>query len=103
MKYDVVIKQIDGFSGLELMEVTTMYSYLKGTEGCTFTVEAKEHECVALGFVTPKTEARLEYNLEPLKEKIAEILDDMELEREDCSYTLEIEGKQVSVLMKYNY
>ncbi len=50
-------------------------------------LEAKEHECSAIGFLTPEAAKILDYDYNDLMDFVASILDDMQKENENHQYS----------------
>lgn len=75
-------------NGLNFNEITLLYDFVSSvyanreTEVYPLEIEAKEHESVAMGFITSKAANILDYDYKNsgFTDFIASILDDMELE-----------------------
>lgn len=98
-KCDVVLCQKDGYEGLSLPEIQSMYSCLRGEQAFPVEITAKEHVCSALGFITDDAYSKLEYDLLGLSEFIAAILDDNDKETDGGVYLLD----DIAILMKYEF
>lgn len=88
MLYNIVLKEKAFCDGLKRSEIMDMYDMLKGIEAYPIELEAREHECSAMGFITPNAAERLgfDYETSGLHDFIASILDDMNNESERCEY-----------------
>lgn len=98
-KYDIVLCQKDGSTGISIQEIQKMYTYLNADQSIPLEICAKEHECSAIGFITNEAYSNLEYDLCSLADFIASIMDDINMETADDSY----EHKGVSILMRYEF
>lgn len=65
-------------------------------------IEAKQAESCAAGFITEKAADVLDYDFDQLKDFVASILDDMELESEDGVYQYKEKGKVFRMLLTRN-
>lgn len=88
MKFQIVLKEKESVDGLTRSDVLDMLDMLDSTEVYPIELEAREHESVAMGFISPNAASKLWYNYESsgLHDYIAGILDDMEKESDDCTY-----------------
>ena len=84
--YDIVLKEVPGEGGLTRNDVADLFDLLKEPEGIPVEFPAKEHECSAMGFMTSFAGSTLEWNMGGISEFISSILDDMNNERDDCTY-----------------
>lgn len=87
-KYDIVLREKPGNEGLTRNDVIDLFDILSDTEAYPIEIVATEHECSAMGFISPNAAERLDYNYRKsgLNGFIANILDDMEKESDDCTY-----------------
>ena len=88
LKYEIVLKEKEFTDGLTRPEIIDMLDMLDGTEVYPIELEARDHECAAMGFISPNAASKLWYNYElsGLHDFIANILDDMKNESDDCTY-----------------
>lgn len=88
MEYGLVLKEKEFVSGLTKVEVMDLFDMLSNVEAFPIELEAKTHECSAMGFITPEAAELLDYDYENsgLHDFIAMILDDMENETDTCEY-----------------
>lgn len=94
MTYGLALIEKTGIDGLNWNEIRLLYDLVTGgLTGGTAQVfpvefEAREHECAAMGFITPKAAELVDYDYEGsgLHDFIASILDDMEKESPDKKY-----------------
>lgn len=84
--YDIVLIEKPGCDGITLSDITFLFSNLKDTEAYPIEFEAKEHECSAMGFITPAAANQLDYEYQHLHAFIANILDDMNNETPTGEY-----------------
>lgn len=93
MKYGMVVKEKEFFTGLTMQNIQELYGKLDGTEAYPVEIEAKNHECSAMGFITPATAESLDYAYvykdSGLCLFIADVLDDMEKESDTHEYMYE--------------
>lgn len=76
-----------GEEGLAREEILQLYDPLHcRNEVFPIELPAREHECSAMGFITPEAAATIEYDYSELNEFVAAILDDMEKESPDHRY-----------------
>ena len=88
MKYGIVLKEKEFFNGLNRNDVIDLFDMLNNIEAYPIELEAIEHECSAMGFITPEASDKLNYDYESsgLHDFIAAILDDMNNESDNCEY-----------------
>ena len=86
--YEIVLREKELISGLNRNDVRDLFDMLNGTEAYPIELEARQHECSAMGFITPSAAELLYYDYEEsgLHDFIALILDNMENESNGCSY-----------------
>lgn len=85
--YDGVFCEKHCDDGLTPKEIEAMQSKLNGDEACPMEIEAKEHENIAMGFLTPEASASLtKEDISKLNDMIAEVLDDMNKENSSKEY-----------------
>lgn len=93
-KFDVVLVEKEGDSGLTIEEITAMYNILL-SENQGYPIEIYNKgggESSAMGFITPKGYDKMWADSpetdpeEALKDYIGNILGDMNLEHENCEY-----------------
>lgn len=87
MLYDIVLIEKPGCDGITLTEIKQIFPMLKDTEAFPIELEAKEHECSAMGFITPNAADQLNYEYNALRTFVANILDDMANETPDNTYS----------------
>lgn len=84
----IVLREKEFTSGLTRNDVIDLFDMLDNAEAYPIELEATEHECSAMGFITPEVAELFDYNYEKsgLHDFVANILDDMENESDDCEY-----------------
>ena len=87
MLYDIVLIEKPACDGITITEIESLYSMLKNIEAYPIELEAKEHECSAMGFLTPEAAEILDYDYNDLRDFVASILDDMQKENENHQYS----------------
>lgn len=95
MMYGIALREKPVMFGLDKQDIDTLYNIAAGpSNDDTFEVypieiEAKEHESSAMGFITPEAAEHFDYDYEKsgLCDFVAAILDDMNNESADHSYT----------------
>lgn len=87
MLYDIVLIEKPGCDGITLAEIKQIFPMLKDTEAFPIEIEAKEHECSAIGFITSNAADQLNYEYNALRTFVANILDDMANETPDNTYS----------------
>lgn len=92
MKYGVALIEKYELEGLSKEDLDVLYGLTSGndsTQVYPIEFEAREHECSAMGFITPETAEMLDYDYEGsgLHDYVALILDDMNNERKDRHYS----------------
>lgn len=87
MLYDIVLIEKPGCDGITLTEIKQIFPMLKDAEAFPIELEAKEHECSAMGFITPNAAEQLNYEYDALRTFVANILDDMSNETPDNTYS----------------
>lgn len=87
MLYDIVLIEKPGCDGITLAEIKQIFPMLKDTEAFPIELEAKEHACSAMGFITPNAADQLNYEYNALRTFVANILDDMANETPDNTYS----------------
>lgn len=88
-KFGLVLKQKEAIDGLTKSEIMDLFDMLNDTKAYPIELEAKEHECSAMGFITPETAEFFDYDYKNsgLHDFIAMILDNANLEEPNCIYT----------------
>lgn len=86
--YGIVLREKELICGLSRNDVIDLFDMLEDAEAYPIELEAREHECSAMGFITPDTAELLDYDYETsgLHDFIANILDDMDRESENHEY-----------------
>ena len=86
--YDMALREVAGNDGLTVSDVVDLYDILSDTKAYPVEIQAKEHECAAMGFITSSGAEKIDYDYEAsgLCDFITNILDNMELEKDDCTY-----------------
>lgn len=87
-KYDIVLCEKDGESGLTKEETIDLMDKIKDKEFYPIEILAFCHECCAMGFITPNAANELDFDYAEsgLEFYIANILDNMDNENENCEY-----------------
>ena len=87
--FDIVLKEKEAEYGLTRSEALDMFDMLNENEAFPLEILAKEHECLAMGWITPKAADKIyfDYEASGLNTFVANILDDMENESDDCQYS----------------
>lgn len=88
MLYGIVLKEKESTYGLTRSDMIDLFNMLDNIEAFPIELEAKYHECSAMGFITPEAAELLDYDYEEsgLHDFVALILDDMNKEADDCEY-----------------
>ena len=86
--YGIALREKECTDGLRRHDVIDLFDMLGGVEVYPIELLAKEHECSAMGFITVEAADSLGYDYERsgLHDFVANILDDMNNETEDCTY-----------------
>ena len=87
-KYDIVLIEKEGESGLTWSDTVNLIGMLSEKEWFPIEIMAKEQECSAMGFIGRKAAEKLEYDYDSsgLDDYVAEILDDLGLENDAHEY-----------------
>ena len=85
-RFNIVLHQKEGADGLIKSETIDMIDMLTGDSYFPLEIEANGHECCAMGFIDVETAEYLDYDYTDLDDFVAEILDDVEKEHDDCIY-----------------
>jgi len=95
--YGLVLREKDSLDGLTRNDVIDLFDMLNGLEAYPIELEARHNECSAMGFITIESAETLwfDYEKSGLHDFIANILDDLNNENENCEY----EYKGVSIYM----
>ena len=88
MKYGIVLREKEWTNGLTKNDVIDLFDMLNDIEAYPIELEARKHECSAMGFITIEVADALDYDYEEsgLHDFISNILDDMANESDDCTY-----------------
>lgn len=88
MKFGIALREVPDVTGLTRSDINDLFDMLNSEEAYPIELEAKQHECSAMGFITPFAADKLNYDYEKsgLHDFIANILDDMNNESESCQY-----------------
>lgn len=88
MEFPLVLHEKPVDEGMIRSEAIDLIDMLSEGEFLPIEIEAKGHESVAIGFITLDFADKLNFDYEGsgLNQFIANILDDMNNEREDCTY-----------------
>ena len=86
--FDIVLKEKAFEYGLVKSEIVDLLDMCSNPEVYPIELEAREHECAAMGFISVEAADQLDFDYEAsgLHDFIANILDDMENENESCIY-----------------
>lgn len=86
--YGIALREKEFEYGLDRNDVIDLFDMLSGPEVYPIELEARDHECSAMGFITTDTADLLDYDYElsGLHDFVANILDDMNNETENCTY-----------------
>ena len=91
MEFELVLheKSATDSDGLIRNEAIDLIDMLSGKEFFPIEIEAKYHESTAMGFITRDFAEKLNFDYEGsgLNAFIANILDNMDNEHDDCTYT----------------
>ena len=87
--FGLVLKEKESLCGLSKVEVIDLYDMLVGLEAFPIEIEAKTHECSAMGFIDTAYADMIDFDYagSGLIDFIASILDDMNNENESCEYS----------------
>lgn len=88
MEFGIVLKEKEFTDGLTRKDILDLFDMLNNTEAYPIELEAKEHECSAMGFITPEVAELFDYDYETsgLHDFIALILDNVNNESENYEY-----------------
>ena len=88
MYYGIALREKECVDGLTRNDIIDLFDMLDNVEAFPIELLAREHECGAMGFITPEAADLLDYDYESsgLRDFIADILDDMNNETEGCRY-----------------
>lgn len=88
MGFSLVLHEKQADTGMIRSEAIDLIDMLSDGEFLPIEIEAKQHESIAVGFITFEFADKLNFDYEGsgLNKFIANILDDMDNEREDCIY-----------------
>lgn len=91
MLYGIALKEKQAPEGLNEAEILELFQKLVDPVGYPIEIEAKSHECSAMGFIAKGTAEKLnyDYGLSGLCSFIGNILDDMNNENEKGEYVFE--------------
>ena len=86
--FDIVLKEKPFEYGLVKSEIVDLLDMCNNPEVYPIELEARDHECSAMGFISVDAADQLDFDYETsgLHDFIANILDDMDNENEDCIY-----------------
>lgn len=86
--YGIALREKEFECGLDRNDVIDLYNMLGNAEVFPIELEARDHECSAMGFIAVEAAESFNYDYENsgLHDFIANILDDMNNETEDCTY-----------------
>ena len=88
--YDIVLLEKPGNAGLIKTDVIDLMDMLNSLEGFPLEIGDINGNSSAMGFITPQAAEKLSYVYDQesaLGQYIASILDDVNKESEDCTYT----------------
>lgn len=86
--FGVALREKECNDGLDRNDAVDLIDMLDENGGYPIEIPAKEHESSAMGFITTNAANELEFDYEKsgLNDFIADILDDVEKESDDCQY-----------------
>lgn len=86
--YDIAMIEKPFEDGLTRTDIQVLLDWINGEEVYPIEICAEDHECSAMGFITADAADQLDfdYEMSGLEAFVANILDDMNNESEDCSY-----------------
>lgn len=86
--FGVALREKECNDGLDRNDAVDLIDMLDENGGYPIEIPAKEHESSAMGFITTNAVNELEFDYEKsgLNDFIADILDDVEKESDDCQY-----------------
>lgn len=93
MEFKLILHEKPVNEGLTRSEAIDMIDMLSDNEFLLIEIEAKQHESAAMGFISMEFADKLNYDYEGLTAFVANILDDMNNESDDCIY--EFEGEKI--------
>lgn len=98
-KYGIVLRQKYDIDGLIKKDILELADRLDDQEVYPIEIEAKQCPCSAMGFITAEAAEILDYDYEGsgLRDFIAAILDNVDLESADCQY----EFKGIDIWIDY--
>lgn len=88
MGYGIVLREKEILDGLTRSDVLDLFDMLDCQEGYPIELEARSHECSAMGFISTEAANLFDYDYEltGLHDFVAAILDDMNNESATCEY-----------------
>ena len=88
IKYGIVLKEREFTSGLTRNDSMFLFNKIGDAEAYPIEMEARVHECSAMGFISREAAEIFDYDYENsgLHDFISLILDDMDNESENCEY-----------------
>lgn len=105
-RFDAVLLEKEGESGLTGKEVVTMMSMLAEDEVYPIEYYNRGGESSAMGFITRSAADRLDfcyYNNDPIGNFVGDILADMELESKDETYQFkDLYGENINIFLTRN-
>lgn len=87
MKYDVVLMERPHDDGLTKTEI---FNLLEKTNGSVIPLDIVGDYSSAMGFITLDAADQLNYDFDAISEYVKGIINDMENESDDCTYTFDV-------------
>lgn len=99
-KYDVVLLEVQGETGLKRSEIMSLLDKINGDEVYPLEILSDVVESCALGFITPKAANTLDFDYAEsgLTDFIKSIIDDINNETKNCEYSF----KELTIFMSRN-
>lgn len=83
---DIALKEVFGEEGLDRHDMESLMLALADKRFEPIAIDAKEHECSAMGLISTRSAIALEFDYDDLKDFVSSILDDMNRESNDGLY-----------------
>ena len=101
MKFDMaLIEKASDDDALSQAEIKTLLTLFDPENTLIpIEIEAEQHECSAMGFISEEAFDNIDYDPAVLKHKVSAILDDMTNETADGCYTLSVDGETISMYL----
>ena len=100
---DIALKQMPTDSALNATDIAELLSEIDDNQFEPITIEAKTHECSAMGFASNKVMADIDYNIDEIADFVANILDDIINENETGIYECVVNNNDHPIRIALRY